>query len=152
MSVQLMKAAAVLALGAAVIALGACDTATKAPMDPGVCYSVTPAEDGKSAPAFNVVARDQPQLEYCAARLEEMRVRFLRMGGTNRDIIGAYQGQFLFLDPAGVKVGKTLTGSRFFFLARTGDGRLAVPGVIQRDVDGRPVAVIEPDPAKVGSN
>lgn len=147
-----MKVFTVLALGTVVIALGACDTAVKAPMDPGICYSVTPAEDGKSPPAFNVVARDQPQLEYCAARLEEMRVRFLRMGGTNRDIIGAYQGQFLFLDPSGVKVGKTLTGSRFFFLARTGDGRLAVPGVIQRDVDGRPVAVIEPDPAKIAAN
>lgn len=139
-----MKAFAALGLGAAVLTLGACEKAIEAPFDPGVCYYVVPADDAKSPPKFNVVARDQPQLEHCAARLEEMRLRFLRMGGSNRDIMGSYQGQFIFIDATGVKVGKSLTGSRFFFLARTGDGRLAIPGAIRRDIEGRPVAVAAP--------
>ena len=90
---------------------------------------------------FNVVARDQPQIEFCAARLEEMRLKFLRLGGSKTEMVGAYQGQFIFIDRAGVKFGKSLDGPRFFALARTGDGRLAIPGAIQRQIDGRPVAV-----------
>ena len=128
-------------LGAATAGLAACTNAFEAPYDAGVCYYVVPGETEGEDPKLNVVARDQPQIELCAARLEEMRVRFLRMGGTNREIIGAYQGQFIFIDQYGVKFGKTLTGSRFFALARTGDGRLAMPGAIRRAEDGRPVAV-----------
>ena len=121
-----------LTLVAASAALAACNSGPKAPYDPGVCFHVVPAEDPKGEPTLNVVARDQPQIEYCAARLEEMRVNFLRMGGSNRDIIGAYQGQYIFLTREGVYFGKSLTGARFFALARTGDGRLAVPGAIER--------------------
>ena len=127
-----MRAALVLAMAAA--ALSACSSSTKAPFDPGVCYSVTVAKEGGAA-KFNIVAEDQPQIEFCAARLEEMRLRFLRLGGTNRDVIGAYQGQFIFIDRGGVSFGRTLEGGRFFALARTGDGRLAIPGAIQRDID-----------------
>jgi hypothetical protein len=58
--------------------------------------------------------------------------------------MGSYQGKFIFIDATGVKVGDSLTGGRYFFLARTGDGRLAIPGAIQRDIDGRPVGVIAP--------
>jgi len=113
--------------------LAGCTTQTKAPFDQGVCYSVALPEAGeKAAPRFNVLARDQPQIESCAARLEDMRLRFLGMGGSNTDIIGAYQGQFIFLDRAGVWFGKTLEGQRYFALARTGDGRLATPGTIER--------------------
>ena len=72
------------------------------------------------------------------------QVLLLGMGGSNRDIIGSYQGQFIFIDATGVKVGKSLTGGRFFFLARTGDGRLAIPGAIRRDIEGRPIAVAAP--------
>ena len=124
------------------LALAGCSNAVKAPFDPGVCYYVVLPEDGQTGAArFNVVARDQPQIEFCAARLEEMRLRFLSMGGNNRDMIGAYQGQFIFIDRTGVKFSKSLDGARFFALARTGDGRLAIPGAIQREIDGRPVAV-----------
>jgi hypothetical protein len=113
--------------------LAGCTTQTKAPFDQGVCYSVALPDAGeKAAPRFNVLARDQPQIESCAARLEDMRLRFLGMGGSNTDIIGAYQGQFIFLDRAGVWFGKTLEGQRYFALARTGDGRLATPGTIER--------------------
>jgi hypothetical protein len=138
---------AVMALGVATVGVAACSSGFEAPYDPGVCYYVVPSEIEGEDPRLNEVARDQPQIELCAARLEEMRVRFLQMGGSNREIIGAYQGQFIFIDPQGVKFGKTLTGARFFALARTGDGRLAVPGAIVRDEDGRPVAVAENPPA-----
>lgn len=132
----------VLMATAAGVALSGCaGERFEAPYDAGVCYYVVPAEAEGEPPALNVVARDQAQIEQCAARLEEMRLRFLRMGGTNREITGAYQGQFIFIDRRGVQFSKTLTGPRFFALARTGDGRLAIPGAIRRDEDGRPVAV-----------
>ena len=73
-----------------------------------------------------------------------MRLRFLRMGGARREVTGSYQGQFIFIDPEGVWIAKTLDGSRFILLARTGDGRLAIPGAIQRAIDGSPVAVLAP--------
>lgn len=120
----------------ALAALAACETAPEAPREAGVCYSVVPPEEGeKGPPRFNVVATDQPQIEFCAARLEEMRLRFLRMGGSNREIIGAYQGQYIFIERRGVSFSQSLDGVRFMALARTGDGRLAIPGAIQRDID-----------------
>jgi hypothetical protein len=134
-----MRTSLLLTLGAGALALAACDQSTKAPFDQGVCYAVELGENGE-APRFNVVAENQPQIEFCAARLEEMRQRFLRMGGSRREIIGAYQGRFIFIDRAGVSFGQTLEGSRFMALARTGDGRLAIPGAIQREVEDGPTA------------
>ena len=108
--------------------VAACETAPRAPNDAGVCYSVVQKEGQEMA--FNVLARDQPQIETCAARLEEMRLNFLRLGGSNRDVVGAYQGRFIFVDRRGIAFGQRIDGPRFFALARTGDGRLAVPGAI----------------------
>ena len=120
------------AVGAGVVAAAAaCSSAVEAPYERGVCFAVD-VEPGE-APAFNKLAEDQPQIEHCAARLEEMRLRFLRQGGSRQDITGAYQGQFIFIERSGVYFGQTLEGGRFFALARTGDGRLAIPGVIQRE-------------------
>jgi len=140
-----MRTVLVLALAAG--ALAGCDRSPPAPFDKGVCYSVALPKDG-GAPKFNIVAEDQPQIEFCAARLEEMRLRFLRLGGTNREVIGAYQGQYIFIDRGGVSFARTLEGGRFFALARTGDGRLAIPGAIQRDIDvsvaGPPAPVAAP--------
>lgn len=118
-------------------ALGACSQEVEAPFDRGVCYAVELGENGE-APRFNKVADNQPQMEFCAARLEEMRQRFLRLGGTRREIVGSYQGRFLFVDRAGVWTSQSLDGSRFFFMARTGDGRLAIPGAIQQEVEQTP--------------
>lgn len=124
--------------------LAACSQAVKAPTDTGVCYAVeTP--DGE--PVFNVVARDQAQIEMCAARLEEIRLRFRGLGSTRQEITGAFQGQFIFVDRRGVSFGRTLTGARFFALARTGDGRLAVPGAIEREAGTKLGTVIEEAPA-----
>ena len=133
----------------ALTALAACESAPEAPREPGVCYSVTlPKAGEEGAPQFNVVARDQPQIEFCAARLEEMRLRFLRLGGSNREIIGAYQGQYIFIERRGVSFSQQLDGVRFMALARTGDGRLAVPGAIQRSMD----AAVAPAPAAPPAN
>ena len=130
------------------LALGACAEQVRAPRDQGVCYAVT-RPDGEVQ--FNVVARDQPQIEFCAARLEEMRVRFLRMGGSTREVTGSFQGQFIFVDARGVSFSRTLEGNRFFALARTGDGRLAVPGAIQRDIDELGVVTEAEAPALPGA-
>jgi hypothetical protein len=138
-----------LALGVVAAALAACGGGVEAPYEQGVCFAVEADSEGE-APAFNKLAEGQPQIEHCAARLEEMRLRFLRQGGSRQEITGAYQGQFIFIDREGVWIGKSLDGSRFILLARTGDGRLAVPGAITRDDSGRPVGVaapVEPAPA-----
>ena len=129
--------------GAGALVLAACNSAVEAPYEPGVCFAVEVGAPGE-APVFNKLADNQPQIEHCAARLEEMRLRFLRQGGSRQDVTGAYQGQFIFIDREGVWIGKSLDGSRFIAMARTGDGRLAVPGAISRDASGRPVGVAAP--------
>ncbi|MBX9616945.1 MAG: hypothetical protein K2X25_15240 [Caulobacteraceae bacterium] len=125
-------------------AVSGCEQPVKAPFDPGVCFAVERPE-GQDV-VFNVVARDQAQIELCAARLEEMRVRFNRMGGSRREVTGAFQGQFIFVDSRGVSFSRTLDGARFFALARTGDGRLAVPGAIERGITELGVIVEEAAP------
>ena len=125
---------------ALVPALAGCNSSVKAPTEPGVCYAV---ERPEGEPVFNVVARDQAQIEMCAARLEEMRLRFRGMGVPQEEVTGAYQGQFIFVDRRGVSFARTLEGARFFALARTGDGRLAVPGAIERGVTELGVVVEE---------
>ncbi|HEY0599738.1 hypothetical protein [Brevundimonas sp.] len=140
------RVAPLLAAGVGALAMAACNDAVEAPYERGVCFAVEAGEAGE-APVFNKLADGQPQLEHCAARLEEMRVRFLRQGGSRQEITGAYQGQYIFIDQEGIWVGKSLDGARFIFLARTGDGRLAVPGAITRDESGRPVGVAAPPPA-----
>ena len=137
-----------LTAGAGALVLAACSSGVEAPYERGVCFAVEVGKPGE-APVFNKLADNQPQLEHCAARLEEMRLRFLRQGGTRQEITGAYQGQYIFIDQEGIWVGKSLDGSRFIFLARTGDGRLAMPGAIVRDETGRPIAVAAPpEPAQ----
>ena len=143
------RAPLILASGIGVLILAACSGGTEAPFDRGVCYAVERGQAG-DPPVFNKLADNQPRMEDCAARLEEMRLRFLRQGGSRQAITGSYQGQFIFLDREGVWVGKTLEGSRFIFMARTGDGRLATQGAITRDETGRPIGVAappEPPPA-----
>ena len=119
--------------GAVIVAaatVSACEPALEAPRETGVCYQVLNPDDREKID-FVAVARDQPSIEHCAARLEEGRVRFARMGTTPpAEIVGVYQGRFLFIDRAGVWAAQKLDGGRYFMLNRTGDGRLAVPGAI----------------------
>lgn len=122
-------------LGLAALGLAACEKTIKAPYDQGVCFAVELGEEGAD-PVFNKVADNQSQIEYCAARLEEVRIRFLRLGGNRTEFVGAYQGSFLFLDSTGVRRAQSLDGTRYFMMARAPDGRLVVPGAIEQPPQG----------------
>ena len=111
----------------AALALGACAKRTSPPGDQGVCYHVVPQKDG-SLKYNKLVVTDS--LEKCAANLEAMRIKFLTMGGSNQNIYGAYQSNFLFLEREGVLTSTSLEGPRYVALVRTGDGRLAIPGAM----------------------
>lgn len=126
---------------AAGFALTACEEPVKPPYDIGVCWHAIPMTDGTIR--FNKLAENVPNMETCAANLEGMRLRFARMGSTlNREMMGAYQGNFLFLDERGVSLASNMTKARYIALVRTGDGRLAVPGAIRRELQAA-----EPNPA-----
>lgn len=108
-------------------ALSACSARTEPPGDVGVCYQVVPLKGGKLKYNKLVTA---PNLETCAANLEAMRIKFLRMGGNAQEIYGSYQANFLFLQREGVFSSTSLEGPRYIALVRTGDGRLAIPGAM----------------------
>ncbi len=110
------------------LAVSACEQKTEAPYDAGVCWHVVPLTGGKVK--FNRLAANKPNLESCAASLEGMRERFLGLGGNQEDLVGAYQGSFLFLGRTGVFVSTSLEGARWPALVRTQDGRLAVPSSV----------------------
>ncbi|HEY5107361.1 MAG TPA: hypothetical protein VII73_11420 [Caulobacteraceae bacterium] len=112
----------------AVLGLCACQKQIEAPTDRGVCWHMAVAPGG--AIKFNKLAENQPDLEHCAAQIEAMRVRFLGLGSGQTEVTGAYQGQFLFLQPEGAFTSQTFDGHHYPFLVRTGDGRLAVPGAM----------------------
>ena|SRR5689334_14701283 len=120
-----MKTAFVLA--AAALALAACAKKTTPPGDAGICYHVVPQKDGSLK--YNKLVSVN-SLERCAANLEAMRIKFLRMGGSQQEIYGAYQANFLFLQKEGVLTSTSLEGPRYVALVRTGDGRLAIPGAM----------------------
>ncbi|MFN3514192.1 MAG: hypothetical protein ACK41C_14180 [Phenylobacterium sp.] len=130
-----MKLRTALVLGLAAVSVAACAQRTRPPGEPGVCYHVVQGADGKLK--YNRLAGSQPTLENCAAELEGMRIRFLRMGGNQRKIVGAYQGNFLFLQREGIFTGPTLEGHRYLALVRTGDGRLAIPGAVAMPPEGQ---------------
>ena len=62
-----------------------------------------------------------------------MRVRFLRMGGTAREVTGAYMGNFIFVERQGIFTAPSLEEHPYLARVRTGDGRLAVPGAMPRE-------------------
>lgn len=124
-----MTAKALLILAAATLALAGCAKKTTPPGDARVCYHVVPQKDGSLK--YNRVL-EVPTLEACAGNLEALRVKFLRMGGNQVNIYGAYQANFLFLEKQGVMTSTSLEGPRYVALVRTGDGRLAIPGAMPR--------------------
>ena len=111
--------------------LGSCGARIEAPTDPGVCWALAQAPG--NAVRFNVLARGQRDLEHCAAQLEMMRLRFRALGSVQSNIAGAYQGQFLFIQPEGVFTSPSYDGYRYPFMVRTGDGRLAMPGAMPQE-------------------
>jgi hypothetical protein len=113
--------------GLAALSLVACQKRTIPPGTPNVCYHVVPQQDGTLK--YNKLS-DQPDLEHCAAALEAMRVRFLSLGGNNSELVGAFQGNFIFLQREGIFTAGSLEEHRYLALVRTGDGRLAIPGAM----------------------
>lgn len=122
--------ALILAVAAAVsVGLSGCgERGLEAPFDKGVCYHFIPS--GENAGKFNKISEKVPSLEYCAAYLEGMRQRFLRLGGGRTQMMGSYQGQFIILEPRGIFTAPNLKARPYLALVRTGDGRLAVPGAV----------------------
>ena len=123
-----MRQASLIAALAVTAALAGCGPELEAPRDPGVCWHMVTLPNGKVR--FNKLAADQPAMEHCAAQLEAMRIRFAGMGSRNEETVGAYQGNFIFIDKNGVFTAKRYGSARFPFMVRTGDGRLAVPGAM----------------------
>jgi len=120
----------VMILAASALALSACQKVVHPPAAPGVCFHAVPRVDGSIT--FNAVSAHEDTMEACAGALEGMRLRFLGLGGSVHSIVGAYNGQYLFLDASGVYESQTYNGVRFPFLLHTGDGRLAAPGAVQQ--------------------
>jgi hypothetical protein len=108
--------------------LAGCAKQIEAPYETGVCWKMEFLEGGKVR--FNKLADHRPNLESCAAALEGLRIRNLGLGQNEINFIGAYQGNFLFLNQYGVFTAPSLTAARYPALVRTGDGRLAVPGSV----------------------
>jgi hypothetical protein len=119
------------AILAALVAVTGCAKKLEPPFDKGVCYALAFDKQGKAK--FNPVAENVPNMENCAAQLEGMRVRFARLGLTNDYVTGSYQGTFIFIKPEGVFTAQTYEGIQYPALVRTGDGRLAVPGVMPQE-------------------
>ena len=119
-----------LAIAATGLGLSACEKQIKAPFEQGVCFQVATNKD--KTLRFNPVERNVQTMEQCAAILEGVRLRFIRLGSPNRTLTGAYQGSFIFVEKEGIFLGQTYDGARFMSLVRTGDGRLAVPGAVRQ--------------------
>lgn len=115
-------------LAAAALLLAACSQGVQPPTDSGVCWHMVQLRSGKVR--FNRLASNVPSLEACAAQLEAMRQRFAALGASTDQTIGAYQGQFLFLQPEGIFTSQSLDGVHYLLLVRTGDGRLVKPEVM----------------------
>ncbi len=122
-----VRAAALLLTGAA-LALAGCEKQLEAPADPGVCWHLV--QPPGQPPKFNRLADHQADLEHCAAQLEKMRLAFRALGKNESEVTGAYQGQYLFVQPEGVFTSQTLNGHPYSLMVRSGDGRLVVPGAM----------------------
>jgi hypothetical protein len=123
-----MRAIATLFAAASLTLVAGCEKPVEAPTDRGVCWHAVPLAGGKIK--FNKLTTNVPSIEQCAADLESMRLRFLSLGGNQRELMGAYQGNFIFVKLTGIFFSQTLDGHAYPALVRTGDGRLAVPGAM----------------------
>lgn len=121
----------VLIAGLSVLALSPLTACSKKTLPPGganICWHVGQSKDGSLK--FNKMGDKVMSLERCMADLEAMRIKFLQMGGSNREITGAYQGNFIFVDRRGFFTAPNLEAHRYLALVRSGDGRLVVPGAM----------------------
>src|ERR1700749_3050146 len=125
-----MRAAPILVILAAALALAACEKEIKAPSAAETCYQALFLSHGGGG--FNPLSQHEPTIESCAAALEGMRLRFAAMGGAE-EIVGAYQGNYIFLFHEGIFRADTLKGARYPMLVRLG-GQLVAPGSVPRSL------------------
>ena len=124
---------------AALLVLPACapKETIVAPKGRGLCWYIAEQTDGSIK--NNQVASNIATIELCAAELERMRLRFLRMGGSNTEILGSYQGTFILLKRDGIYTAQRLNGMRYMLLQRV-NGNLVIPGaVVEAPVPQAPV-------------
>jgi hypothetical protein len=126
-----MKPVIALVAIVAAAALCGCEKQIKAPAEAGVCYQAIFLKDG--GVRFNTLSKREATIETCAASLEGMRLRFEAMGGAE-EIVGAYQGNFIFLLKEGIFRSDTLKGARYPMLVRIGGGQLAQPGAVPQSM------------------
>jgi len=122
-----MKLSLALLLSVTAVAACAPKETIVAPKGQGLCWYLAEQQDGTIR--NNKVAEAIPNIEQCAAELERMRVKFIRMGGTNHEIVGSYQGTFILLKRDGIYTAQRLKGMRYMLLQRVG-GKLVVPGAV----------------------
>lgn len=131
---------ATLCLAAApMLLVGGCIKRVEAPTDAGVCYFIGHVSK-KEAPGglkFNVLARDQPDIEHCAVQLFNQR-RAMVMTGTAGEVTeGSYQGDFMQVTNSEVREAPHYEGPYFPFLVKAPDDRLVTPGsVVEDDTQG----------------
>ncbi len=130
-----LRALALATVFAAAAGLTACEKEVEAPRDVGVCWAVA-IVNGHDL-KFNKVADNQPRIENCMVELEKVRLNFIRLGSNNREIMGAYQGSFIWVSPEGVFFAQTLKGHRYPSLYRDETGRLVIPGAVPATPAGR---------------
>src|SRR5580698_576708 len=99
------SAISVALVAAGALCLAGCTKQLEAPTDRGVCWAMAQLPNGTTR--FNKLAQNQPDLEHCAAQLEIMRLRFRALGSSQTQLTGAYQGQFIFIQPEGVFTAQT---------------------------------------------
>lgn len=107
------------------LGLSACQQGPRPPGGENVCYHVI--EKPKTPLRFVTVAENVPTLEDCVLQLEQIRLNFLRLGGSMHEITGAYGNQFIFIDRAGVSTSTSWTGVTYVMMNRSG-GKLVRPG------------------------
>ncbi|HEY2050638.1 MAG TPA: hypothetical protein VGH03_14950 [Caulobacteraceae bacterium] len=113
------------------VALAGCSQSVEAPGGAGLCWHMAATADGKIK--WNQLAQNQPDLEHCAAQLDQMRLRFMGLGSMQTHVTGAFQGQFLFAGPEGVYTSQSYNGFRYLLMVHSGDGRLVKPGAMPVD-------------------
>lgn len=124
---------------APLLVLGGCQKRVEAPTDAGVCYFIghvkkTEAPGGLK---FNVIARDQPDIEHCAVQLYNTRRAMLTTGTAGEVTEGAYQGNFMQATNSEVRESQHYEGPFFPFLVKAPDDRLVTPGsVVEDDTQG----------------
>ncbi len=124
---------------APLLVLGGCEKKVEAPADTGVCYFIghvkkTEAPGGLK---FNVIARDQPDIEHCAVQLYNLRRSMLGTGTAGEVTEGAYQGSFMQATNGEVRYSQHYEGPYFPFLVKAPDDRLVTPGsVVEDDTQG----------------